>query len=950
MVMLASLALLSITATGQNISFQPSYNVSSHIYDWTRYSQISLATSYPTDQVGVFRTTLHDSNNVLVLVCNDDFQMYESGLELDSGSIINIPTSRTLQFDEFVNEELASLDTGYSNYYINNIGIPPGQYVLKTQLWDTSLSYVIDSAMTVLEVQSASAATNLFPLDNSKICESEISNLHFSFASYDPTLFKEFQLVRIEDSFLITEDFESAFVNPAYPVISFPVSNSDLDNGFSLTEKVGNLELEPQSLFAYTVRSYQDQELQVPILDNSGFSVPYFFKLKTDSLGCEANLMEYPHNSFCDDIDNGFENGPGSALDNWLCKTGERRSKSLWFKNKDRIEMTATGQVINRHDIVSSAIDAYGLQTVHPLGGQFSLKLGNDQAGSEAEQVSRTFTVTSANSQFNLNYAVVLDPAHDGSKRSLLRVRIFRNRFFGTFKSITNEEIIYADRADDYLRPSGHYLVGDWRCMNVDLSRYVGQSITIEITTADCTGGAHFGYAYLDFCFNMLPEFVLNLEDEYCEEEPVIANGNGSQDFTNFLYTIEECADQNGTRIGKHEVITQWFRNFEIPSINLSDQYAAQGLKFECDKYYRIKLAGINNCSGWVETVKVIRIKCAVADAGPDRCCLGTPCQVQIGSTPINGYTYSWNPNSDLTNSAISNPIYYRNAGVLYNSIKYTVTASDGECTATDDMEIFFSPPTIGLHTLVANSCFYQYTLNVSSAQSIDWNYTDDQGVLHQGNGKIIDLVASDQMDYTINVNATNPCGSVTSTITVPQQSSNNYGAFPLIGYSNVMQSNNSSKRLVFYEDLLAKGAQPAYNALEYKLEVYNMWGGKIHESTGSGGNFTNGQINWMGQIDGTPNYAHTGTYPWTLSLKNCQQKALTTQFDKARWECIDWSTTRWRLFNWKKETYCRTSGWVLYDCDFSGNSGSQWRPGCTNNTVGVNDCPCQYDVITIAD
>jgi hypothetical protein len=265
-------------------------------------------------------------------------------------------------------------------------------------------------------------------------------------------------------------------------------------------------------------------------------------------------------------------------------------------------------------------------------------------------------------------------------------------------------------------------------------------------------------------------------------------------------------------------------------------------------------------------------------------------------------------------------------------------------------MEIFFSPPTIGLHTLVANSCFYQYTLNVSSAQSIDWNYTDDQGVLHQGNGKIIDLVASDQMDYTINVNATNPCGSVTSTITVPKQSSNNYGAFPTIGYSNAMQSNNSSKRLAFYEEFLAKGAQPAYNALEYKLEVYNMWGGKIHESTGSGGNFTNGQINWMGQIDGTSNYAHTGTYPWTLSLKNCQQKALTTQFDKARWECIDWSRTRWTPFRRKQFTYCRTSGWVKYDCDNSGNSGSNWKPGCISSSPTDNDCPCQYDVITIAD
>jgi len=38
----------------------------------------------------------------------------------------------------------------------------------------------------------------------------------------------------------------------------------------------------------------------------------------------------------------------------------------------------------------------------------------------------------------------------------------------------------------------------NWRVISLDLSAYVGQSVTLEFETGDCDLGAHYGYAYID--------------------------------------------------------------------------------------------------------------------------------------------------------------------------------------------------------------------------------------------------------------------------------------------------------------------------------------------------------------------------------------------------------------------------------------------------------------------
>ncbi|MBC7863111.1 MAG: gliding motility-associated C-terminal domain-containing protein, partial [Bacteroidia bacterium] len=47
-----------------------------------------------------------------------------------------------------------------------------------------------------------------------------------------------------------------------------------------------------------------------------------------------------------------------------------------------------------------------------------------------------------------------------------------------------------------------------WTVVSVDLSAYIGQSITIEFQTADCTQTGHFGYAYIDGSCGIIQGYV----------------------------------------------------------------------------------------------------------------------------------------------------------------------------------------------------------------------------------------------------------------------------------------------------------------------------------------------------------------------------------------------------------------------------------------------------------
>ncbi|MFP5042725.1 T9SS type B sorting domain-containing protein [Parasediminibacterium sp. JCM 36343] len=157
-------------------------------------------------------------------------------------------------------------------------------------------------------------------------------------------------------------------------------------------------------------------------------------------------------------------------------------------------------------------MDPYGnFPVVCPFGGNYSVKLGNENNGSEAEGISYTFTVPSTVDTFTFTYfysVVFQDPGHALYEQP---------RFFVSAYEVATGNIINC-AAFNYVSTStlpGFYhsktndgvLYKNWTPVSLQFAGLMGKEVRLEFKNADCTLGGHFGYSYLDVasgCTNIL--------------------------------------------------------------------------------------------------------------------------------------------------------------------------------------------------------------------------------------------------------------------------------------------------------------------------------------------------------------------------------------------------------------------------------------------------------------
>ncbi len=196
--------------------------------------------------------------------------------------------------------------------------------------------------------------------------------------------------------------------------------------------------------------------------------------------------------------------------------------------------------------------------------------------------------------------------------------------------------------------------------------------------------------------------------------------------------------------------------------------YAASGT-------YTITLQVSNECGTSTATKTITVQNAPLADAGADQ----SYCRVantSIGSSAINGYSYSWSPSSGLSSPNVANPMVTLTAnGSTVVSQTYTVTVSNqAGCTASDAVTVTIYPPAIvsagpSLSLCNVNSATLAGSVG-GGATSVIW--TSANGGTFSDSTSTVSTYTPSQQSGTVILTITSndpagPCPAVSDTMTV---------------------------------------------------------------------------------------------------------------------------------------------------------------------------------------
>jgi gliding motility-associated-like protein len=194
-----------------------------------------------------------------------------------------------------------------------------------------------------------------------------------------------------------------------------------------------------------------------------------------------------------------FENGD---FNGWSCQAGI-------VLPDGSLSLAPTLPLPGRHTIISAATngpDPYGsFPMLCPNGSQYSVMLGNNGGGHQAESVSFSYSIPASLTTFSMifNYAVVLqDFNHALFEKPRFRARIVDLSTNAPLPCVNFDFVTSAALLGFQLSPASPpgapVYYKDWTPISINLSAYIGRSIMLEFITNDCVYSAHFGYAYID--------------------------------------------------------------------------------------------------------------------------------------------------------------------------------------------------------------------------------------------------------------------------------------------------------------------------------------------------------------------------------------------------------------------------------------------------------------------
>jgi hypothetical protein len=183
-------------------------------------------------------------------------------------------------------------------------------------------------------------------------------------------------------------------------------------------------------------------------------------------------------------------------------------SKSVLYNSTTGYNDPMIGNTYTIFSVFGASLNAGGMQ-----GNNF-LKLGNSNAGATIEKLTKTFVVTSASNL--LQYAFISvhsDASHPCCDQGAFSVKISVGSSVCQSYSVTGSQTTMCNSnvssAASYTGAFPGISYHPWIIKSIDLSAFMGQTITVEFASIDCTAGGHYSYGYVDANITSL-NFIVN--------------------------------------------------------------------------------------------------------------------------------------------------------------------------------------------------------------------------------------------------------------------------------------------------------------------------------------------------------------------------------------------------------------------------------------------------------
>ena len=382
------------------------------------------------------------------------------------------------------------------------------------------------------------------------------------------------------------------------------------------------------------------------------------------------------------------------------------------------------------------------LPLVAPGAGSSSMMIGDGPVnGGFASRASISFTVDSLSSNFTYRYAVVLqDPisGHTDPERPYFKVKL-RDALgnilpCGDYEVIAKPPIVGFTLApgttDVYYRP--------WTTVFVPLSAYIGQCVTLEFTSSDCTLTGHYGYAYIDADCN--PSSLISSSAAVCGGSTITLTApSGAATYT-------------------------WTNTSAGGTTGIVGSTTGQTISVNAGGTYQVVLTSIfgAGCTYSLNITVPSSPLNPVANYTSTLVCAGVPTSFTDISTPTDSATvWSWDFNNDgVTDSTSQNPTYTFPSGGTY---PVTLSITWGPCTSTITQNVTVTPVGIPVITPVTTLCSNAspITLVETGAPGGTWTGT---GITSDSTGTFDPSLASTTSTNVITYTTTGSC-SATDTI-----------------------------------------------------------------------------------------------------------------------------------------------------------------------------------------